>query len=86
MHYLLMLLFLFSCARNPIDIGSIVRTKSWQCVKSDINPGISFSGDLVISSSCSVSKCFETETRLGEYFWQDTVISSRMIPDENCIK
>jgi len=83
--YIAALLLLTSCARDPSDVGRIVRYTEWECVKSDLNPGFSFNGDFVVTSSCSVSKCFESEYVLGETIFSKKLIVRRLVADEYCL-
>ena len=85
MKYIFILSLLVSCNRSPSVVGSKVIVYNWKCVKSQINTGMTFNGDFVVTSSCSVNKCFKREIIIGEYPWNDKIINEELVSDDICI-
>lgn len=87
MKNLILCFFLCSCVSERAEhlVGSTVNYHAWKCVKRDTDLGMSFSGNLVITDTCSVSKCFYYTKQLGKNFLRDKIIEEVLVEDKFCI-
>lgn len=86
---LLLLTMLSGCARAYTEIGTVRTKVDWKCLKEKSSTGFGVSGSgnavLATTSTCVVSRCMETEIRIGRYAWQDEVLSETVLEDERCL-
>lgn len=82
------LLSLIGCTQDPALVGTSVEYYDWQCIKTDSDIGVGFSGGgkavLTVNDTCSRSECFLMKKTYGKYVTSTKHTRIKLVDITNC--
>lgn len=91
MKYLVLSLFLLAgCYELPSRSASMIGNKTvsykFHCIKERSDLGFTSNLDLVVTSSCEISRCVRIEKTLGKNVFSDTTKILEIVNDNLCLE